>query len=142
MEQTEYRPSKVSTVLAVVFGGLVGLVCLLVFVSVFGVLDEVVVDPLLVVLFAALYGACAGFSLAGCVLLLQRKPTGVRVSSIGSVLALVIVLAELVVNSLPEYASSTGPANSQRLGILLLFGTLALVQARRKDTRHWVGLDA
>ncbi|PXY18542.1 hypothetical protein [Prauserella flavalba] len=143
MEQTQYRPSRVSTVLAVVFGGLVGLLCLPVFVSVFGVLGDVLVlNPLLVTLFAALYGACAGFSLTGCVLLLQRKPAGVRVSSIGSVLALVIVLTELVVNALPEYAGSTTPADSQRAGMLVLFGVLALVQARRRDTRHWVGLDA
>ncbi|MBK1782979.1 hypothetical protein [Prauserella cavernicola] len=138
MAQSGYRPSRVSTVLAIVFAGLLGLAALVSTVAGLALFGEAA-RPVPLLLAVLAHAACAGCALAGCVLLIRRSAAGVAAVTIGAVVALLIVLLDLVLGSATGEANPTGYSSTYH-GALVLFGVLALVQARRRDTKQQVGL--
>ncbi|MEU0464902.1 MULTISPECIES: hypothetical protein [unclassified Amycolatopsis] len=134
MAAKPYGASRVSTVFAVVFGFGAGFLCLLRFAAAV-VLLPAADNPIPLALMALLYGAGMTLSLAGAGLLLARSPASITCLTLGCVVSFVIVLTELVLHSLPRNASvPLGSYGAWLFGCALM----ALVQTRRKDTKHRV----
>ncbi|GAB3576557.1 hypothetical protein GCM10027445_40880 [Amycolatopsis endophytica] len=133
MAAKPYGKSRVSTVLAVVFGFLTGFLCLLRFAAAIAVLPAAEHRVAALLLLGLLYGAGMVLSLAGTGLLLARNAAAVTWLTLGCVTAFVIVLTELALHALPRNVSVP---QDPYLSWMFLFALMTLVQVRRKNTKH------
>ncbi|WP_020667420.1 hypothetical protein [Amycolatopsis nigrescens] len=127
-----WAPSAVSTVLAGVFAGLLGVLCVVNLASVLPKTAEVTVPGWWLLAVLAL---TAVFSLTGTVFLILRKPSAISMVTVGSLLGLLSTLLMTVIGSLPEYGGGYYGAAGAPFAFLSVF---ALVMGLRKDTKNWL----